>query len=115
MSNESEGVDQESSLRKHLYLITEHDEDDRVGGVSITDSRLSRPTKNEEGPITVLDEQKEGFRHIGKKVGLGYHDFEGESAYADNEHVADVIQRKIRSVDRHWAEKAGIDEVVYDV
>jgi len=98
-------------VRKHFYLITEHEQDDRVGGVSITDSRLSRCLKNEQGPITVLDEEQKDFREIGKQVGLGYHDFESEDEY--DEQAVEVMQAKIREVDEQWAEKAGVHELVY--
>lgn len=101
-------------MRKYFYLVTEHEDEDRTGGVSVHDSPMSRPTKNEEGAITVLDEDEEGFQEIGKKVGLGYHDFEDEDEYNDNELLADVMQAKIRSVDREWARKAGVEGVAYD-
>jgi len=99
------------SERKHFYLITEHEEQDRVGCVSVFESRMSQPLKNEEGPITVLDDDKEGFRDVGKKVGLGYADFPDEETY--EEQAAEVMQDKIREVDEQWAEKAGVHELVY--
>ena len=101
-------------MRKYFYLITEHEDEDRVGGVSVYDSPLSRATKNNEAGICVLDEEEQDFRDIGKQVGLGYHDFEDEDEYNDNELLADVMQAKIRSVDRKWARKAGVEEVAYD-
>lgn len=97
------------TVRKHLYLITDHEDEDRVGGVSFMDSQMSRPLKNEEGPITVLDEDKEGFREVGKKVGMGYHDFESEAAYEDNDRVAAVIKEKLAEIDETWIQKAGHD------
>lgn len=96
-------------MRKHLYLITEHENEDRVGGVAIYDTRFSTPTKNEEGPITVLDEEIEGFREVGKKVGLGYHDFESEEEAEDNEVWKQVIDAKLAEIDARWLEKAGIE------
>lgn len=95
------------AVRKHFYLITEHDKEDRVGGVSVMGSRLSRPEKNEEGPVTVLDEEKRGFSEIGKQVHLGYADFEDEDDYEDR--VGDVIRKKLAEVDRRWLEKAGLE------
>ena len=100
-------------MRKHFYLITEHEKEDRIGGVSIHDTQSTTPNKNEEAPIRVLDDEKEGSVIIGKKVGLGYHDFESEDEYEDNEVVAKVIQSKIRDVDRGWAVKAGVEDTVY--
>ena len=101
------------SVRKHLYLVTEHDEEGRIGGVKITDQRLASGEKNKETPITALDENEGGFVHVGKQVHLGYLDFEGEDEYKDAD-FADVLQRKAREVDRHWVKKAGIEGVVYD-
>jgi hypothetical protein len=101
-------------MRKHFYLITEHETDGHVGGVITTDSRKSRPNKNEEAPITVLDEDTESFREVGKQVGLGYHDFESEAKYDDNKFLASVMHAKIRSVDRHWAAKAGVEDTAYE-
>lgn len=97
------------TVRKHMYLITEHENEDRVGGVSFMDSRMSRPLKNEEGPISVFDEEQGAFREVGKKVGLGYHDFESEEAYEDNDHVVDVMKDKLAEIDARWLEKAGHD------
>jgi len=101
-------------MRKHFYLVTEHEDGERVGAVSVMDSPMSRPTKGNEAPIRVLDDDKEGFVKVGKKVGLGYHDFESEAEYEDDDRFAEVAQAKVRTVDRQWAEKAGIAEVVYD-
>ena len=101
--------EQQEAVRKHMYLITEHENEARVGGVSFMDSRMHRPLKNEEGAITVLDDEKEGFRDVGKKVGLGYHDFESQEHYEDNEHCAAVIKMKLGEVDEKWLRKAGIE------
>jgi hypothetical protein len=103
---------QSGRVRKHLFLVTEHEEDDRVGGVSVFDKPTMRPEKNEEAPITRFNEDKTDFIDVGMKVGLGYHDFESEQDF--EERAADVMQMKIREVDRKWAEKAGVEELVYD-
>jgi hypothetical protein len=103
-------------VRKHFYLITEHEKDDRVGGVSIMNSQLSRPLKNQEGPVTVLDDEIEDFREVGKQVGLGYYDFEHESRYEDNDHLVSVMKKKLAEIDEHWLRKAGLepDELLSD-
>ena len=99
-------------MRKHLYLVTEH-EDDRIhGSVQSTDMRLDYPNKNKEGDYTVFNEDDGEFRTVGKKVGLGYHDFESRDDFEDR--AAEVMQAKVREVDRRWAEKAGIAETVYE-
>lgn len=94
-------------MRKHLYLITEHENDDLVGTCKITDQRFSHPLKNEEGDITVLDENSEGFEDVGRMVGMGYADFEDEDDYEAR--VADVIQQKLGDIDAEHLEKAGLD------
>lgn len=97
------------TVRKYFYLITEHEEADRVGGVSIMDTPMSRPLKNEEGPITILDEEKEGFRRVGKKVGMGYYDFKSEARYEDNDRCVEVMKQKLAEIDEEWLHKAGLD------
>ena len=94
-------------MRKHLYLITEHDKEDRVGGISVYNSRFSGSKKGEAEPITVLGEEKEGFRDVGEKVYLGYHDFEDEDDVEEN--FADVAQRKLGEVDVAHVERAGLN------
>lgn len=108
-AGESAGTPADGTVRKHFYLVTEHEEKDRVGGVSIMDSRMQRPLKNEEGPITVLDEDKEGFSHIGKQVGMGYYDFESEDEYEDNDRCVEVMKQKLAEIGEKWIEKAGLD------
>lgn len=93
-------------MRKHLYLVTEHENEARVGDVMFSDQRFSRPVKNEEGPVTVIKEDKKGFEVIGQKVGLGYADFEDEDDL--NERAAEVAQNKLHDVDQKWVEKAGL-------
>jgi len=100
------------SERKHFYLITEHEDEERVGDVSILGMQLSQPLKNEEGPVTVRDEQERDFVDVGKQVHLGYYDF-ADGAYEDDSQVAEVMQEKIREVDAKWAKKAGVYETVY--
>jgi hypothetical protein len=97
--------------RKHLYLITEHIDDDRVGCLKITDTRLSSGEKNKETPITKLDDDKRDYSHVGKQVHCGYIDFESEAAYENAEW--DTFTDKIKEIDRRWAQKANIDDTVY--
>lgn len=95
-------------MRKHLYLITEHTNQDRVGDVMFSEYRFSRPVKNKEGPVTVLNEDDRDFEVVGQKVGLGYADFEDEQDLEAR--AAEVAQRKLRDVDRKWVEKAGLED-----
>jgi hypothetical protein len=95
-------------MRKHLYLITEHENEEYVGTIQSTDMRLDYPLKNEEGAYTVFNEETGEFRDVGKKVGVGYHDFT-EEEWNDNSHVADVFKRKLEEIDDKWIDKAGLE------
>jgi len=97
-------------MRKHLYLSTEHEEEDRVGLFEIADSRRSRSLKNEEGPIHVLDRESKSFKTTGKRVGLGYHDFEDEEDY--EERLSDVLESKMADIDDKWLRKAGHEDKI---
>jgi len=117
MSDTQQTATQQTSVRKHFYLVTEHDDEKRVGGISIMDTRMSKPVKNEEAPTYVLDDDEEGFVEVGKKVGMGYHDFESKEAYEDSERCGEVVKQKLADIDEQWLEKAGMDpdEVLADV
>lgn len=101
-------------MRKHIYLITEHYDDSKIGGIKISDTRLSDAKKNTESPITRYDEDDGIFENAGKQVALGYYDFDSKAEYANNEKLARIVEKKIRSVDRKWAEKAGVEHNAYD-
>jgi hypothetical protein len=94
-------------MRKHLYLVTEHDKDDRVGGVKVMDQRMSRPEKNNEGPIQKFDKEAGDFYTAGKMVSLGYVDFEDEQDYEEN--FSEAVKRKLAEIDERWCDKAGLD------
>jgi len=94
-------------MRKHFYLVTEHEKEDRVGTAQIYESRRPQPLKNEERPITVIDEDKQGSKQVGKMVGLGYADFSSEDDF--EQRVGDVLQKRVQEVDDKWQEKAGVD------
>ena len=99
-------------MRKHLSLIIEHDDEERVGGVSFYETRKAGLSKNDPTPIQKYDEEAGDFYVAGKEVSLGYVDFEDEQQYQDNEYVAGEIRRKLREVDREWVERAGVEEVL---
>jgi len=94
-------------MRKHLYLVTEHENEDHVGGIKITDTRLSRSSKNSETPWHKFDEEEKDFVVAGKQVSMGYVDFEDEEDYEDR--IADEIQRKLAEIDSEHLEKAGLE------
>lgn len=100
---------QQTATRKHLYLVTEHEDEDRVGGVSFTDTRLSRARKNEETPIHKLDDDARDIVEVGKQVALGYVDFESEEDYEEN--AVEAMKRKLNEIDERWIDKAGLGDV----
>jgi len=97
-------------MRKHLYLITEHEKQDRVGQIEFSDKRFERANKNEEGPIHKFDKEAQDFITVGKHVGLGYVDFDEEF---DDDEALDAMHRKLSEVDSEWLEKAGLDVEEY--
>jgi hypothetical protein len=105
MSADSSGGS--GTVRKHLYLITEHEDDSKIGKVMLMDRKDLWPDKNSEGDITIFDEDAEEYRDVGRKVCLGYHDFEGQHTIGDE--LPEVVDRKLSEIDAEWVEKAGID------
>lgn len=103
---------QSSALRKHLYLITEHEESGLVGRVVILDHRHSRGVKNEEMPVQTFDEEEGTFGIVGKQVPLGYVDFADEDELHGR--LSEEIKRKLGEIDRAYLEKAGVAEAVSD-
>lgn len=98
------------SVRKHLSLVIEHDDEDRVGGVMFYDSPKARLCKNEPSPMQRFDEENGDFYVAGKEVSLGYVDFEDEQAYED--WPLENLHEKMREIDYEWLEKAGVADVV---
>lgn len=93
-------------MRKHFYLITEHDDTERVSQVEITDTRLDTAEKNTETAIQTINKQT-GFATKGTRVGMGYADFVDEDEYKNE--VGDVIHQKLVEIDAMHLEKAGLD------
>lgn len=97
-------------MRKHLALVIEHEDEDRVGGVMFYDSPKARLTKNEPTPMRTFDKEAGEFPIVGKEVSLGYVDFEDEEAYEN--WPLENLHDKLREIDHEWLEKAGVAEVV---
>lgn len=96
-------------MRKHFYLITDHDRDeDKIGQVQITDTQKYGTTarKNEEG-VSQHHNLETGERWTQHEVGLGYVDFEHEEQYERT--VGEVTQDKLAEIDEKHLEKAGLD------
>jgi hypothetical protein len=94
-------------MRKHLALIIEHDDADKVGLVTFYDKPKTRLEKNTATPIQTFNKETGEFSTVGKEVSLGYVDFEDEDDL--EERAAEEIQRKLREVDEKWVDKAGIE------
>lgn len=109
MSAETTDQTDDTATRKHFALITEHENEDRVGLIEISDSRPSRGEKNAETPFHKIDEDEGEFYIAGKRVLMGYVDFESEAAYDDDDKVADAVERKLAEIDAKHLEKAGHD------
>lgn len=96
-------------MRKHLYLITEHDHnDDLVGSVEFAETRLDSAEKNVETPMHVFDKETGDFATVGKRVGLGYVDIAGDGELTGEEAAA-VAQSKLAEIDERHLEKAGVE------
>lgn len=96
-------------MRKHLYLITEHPDEDYVGNVEMTSHRHERVTKNDEGVIDRRNMETGELTQY-RCVGLGYYDFEDEDHYHEN--AAEVVLRKLADIDSQWHEKADVEPEV---
>lgn len=101
-------------MRKHLYLITEHPDEDLVGQIKVTESRLDMARKNQERVIQALSgeaiergEITDEDRYEYKVVGLGYADFEDEAAYQLC--LPATIKDKLAEIDPDHLRKAGVD------
>lgn len=96
-------------MRKHLYLITEHPDDDYVGNVELTERQHDLVEKNDEGVVETFDIET-GERTQYRCVGLGYYDFDGDEDYQED--AGDVVHEKLAEVDTKWHEKAGVEPEV---
>jgi len=106
---------QQSSVRKHMYLIVDAPDEDIVGNVETVDKRYDQCKKNEQRPVHRRDiETNETWTE--QLVALGYYDFESEEAYEDSERFVEVVQQKLSEVDEEHLRAAGLepDEVTPD-
>jgi len=93
-------------MRKYLYLITEHPNEDRVGQLEIQDRRHEVAEKNKEVAVQKMGLDS-GDRWTYKVVGLGYIDFESEEDYQEN--IVDEYPKKLAEIDEKYIELAGLD------
>lgn len=94
-------------MRKHLALIIEHDDAEKVGLVTCYDSPKARLSKNDPSPIQTFDKETGDFSTVGKEVSLGYVDVDDEDEF--DEKAGEIIQQKLGEVDEHWLDKADIE------
>lgn len=97
-------------MRKHLYLVTEHENPDLVGTIKSTDTRLTRGEKNKETPFHKIDEGNGEFYVAGKHVHLGYVDFEDDDP--DQDTWLPAFRDKLTEIDERHLEKAGVTNVI---
>lgn len=97
-------------MRKHFYLITEHENEDRVGAIMTMDSRRSRPTKNNEAPSHRFNEDTGDFEQHAMLVGMGYEDFDDEDDL--DARIKSVIKSKLGDLDGKWLVKADVKEAL---
>lgn len=93
-------------MRKHLYLVVDHPNDDLVGNIEVTDSRKPRSAKNEQ---TTSDKRnvETGEFYQQTNVSLGYVDYENEDEYEDQ--IVDDMKRKLVEIDERHLHDAGLD------
>ena len=93
-------------MRRHFYLIIDSPDEDKIGGVDITEQRYVNSEKNTE---TRLDKRNldtnETFSD--RVVSLGYYDFEDESEYEAR--AGEVMLEKLGEIDEKHLENAGLD------
>lgn len=93
-------------MRKHMYLITDHPNEELVGTVEIRDKPYVMGEKNAETTIRKRNVET-GNGHTQRVVGLGYEDFDGEEDYdARSSHV---VHQKMGEIDPEHIEAAGLD------
>lgn len=97
-------------MRKHLALVVEHEDEDRVGDVMFYSGPRPQLSKNEPTPMRTVDDEARGFPIVGKEVSVGYVDFEDEEAYEN--WPLEKLHEKLREIDHKWLEKAGVGDVV---
>lgn len=93
-------------MREHFYLITEHENDDKVGACKTSEGGTAHE-KNTEREVHKFDKEEGDFYTAGKEVYMGYVDFDTDDP--SNDQYADAIERKMGEIDGKWIDKAGLD------
>lgn len=95
--------------RQHLYLTTDHPNENKIGRVEFREEPRRDIEKNEEGVVGVKNKE-EGYTYQYNCVGLGYHDFESKEEAEDLDNCFDVIEEKFTEIDDEWLEIAGLED-----
>lgn len=98
-------------MRKHIYLITEHENESAVGNVIFASKKREWPEKNKSADMQV---HREGdFETVGKQVCLGFHDFEDKSEFRDPEVIHRVVEEKLEDINDEFLVAVGKDPSEY--
>lgn len=93
-------------MRKHLYLIVSHPDDQIEGTVEVTDRPRQRAQKNKRLQVDKRN-VKTDESYVETVVGMGYADFDGEEDY--EERGARVIREKMGEINNQHLEAVGAD------
>lgn len=93
-------------MRKHLYLIIDHPDDERVGQVEITGDRKPVSEKNSRTPCDMHDLDT-GERWSYTVVSMGYVDYDGTREY--KQQIGDDVVAKLDEIDADHLIAAGLD------
>lgn len=96
--------------RQHLYLVTDHPDEEHIGRVEFAPEPHLTVEKNDEGAVHIRNmESGDSYKYL--CVGMGFHDFDSEEASNDPDVCLEVIQEKMEDLDDEWLEKAGVEDV----
>lgn len=93
-------------MRRYLYLIVSHPEDEYVGQVEAREKRYETAVKNEERRIDKRN-VRTGESYSQRVVSLGFHDFDDREDYEEN--FVEVVQRKLTEIDKKHLADAGLE------
>lgn len=94
-------------MRKHFYLVVENERhEDREGGVTIFDNRLTPSEKNSQ-TVHHKRDLETGETWNATYVSLGYYDFEDEDEYVEN--GVEIIEEKLAEIDEQHLIDSGVE------
>lgn len=93
-------------MRKYIYLVVDHPDEELVGKIRFSEGRQVRPEKGQKAEVDKLNVDTEE-RYTETLVGLGYHDFDDQEDYKDR--WGEVAEQKLAEVDKEHLEAAGLE------